>query len=182
MFLLIYGDSNAVCEELKSYYNFRATAYYEWDYLSPLESMVESVGIVLGEKYTSEDLTERIKTALLKETSSILADEALDQVRKVTDRWKELNMHFIGAVKNIPSSVGLDVTPSYRILLCSEESHPPERALYDCAVGNNYDLVVETLDKDPKEVAALIGDSLHRKLITSFTEQKRLNDANGSSA
>lgn len=182
MFLLIYGYSNAVCEELKSYYNFRATAYYECDYLNLLESMVESVGIVLGEKYASEELLGRIKATLFQETSDILAEESLDQVRKVTGRWKDLNMHFIGAVKNIPPSAVMDVSPSYRVLLCNKESHPLGRALYDCAVGNNYDLVVETLDKDPKEVAALIGDSLHRKLITSFTEQKRLNDANGSSA
>jgi hypothetical protein len=164
MFLFIYGKHDDVCEELKSYYNFRATAYYEWDYMNLLDSMVESVGIVL-EDNANDELMGRIKSALLRETYEVLAKSSIRQLRKVTARWDELNMHFIGVVKNIPEFVMLDAEPSYKVLLKNKESYPPGRALNDCAVSNNYDQVIETIDKDPKEVAALIGDSLHRKFI-----------------
>ena len=171
MFLLIYGgDGDRLSEELRNYYTYRATACYEYDFMGRIDDMVETLGIHLGSANMTASLSMRLKRAIYRETKDILIREARADINLVTARWDELNLHHIVIIRNIPQDMNLALFPSYKIFMMKEESHFENSDLHDCAVSNNFDLVVDTLTHDPREVAALIGESLHRKMISAFTK------------
>jgi hypothetical protein len=171
MFLLIYGrGGEKLSEELKAYYSYRGTACYEYDFMSNLDDMVETLGIHLGSESMTPELLSRLRGSIYDATKAIIVKNVTDSVQSVTARWEELNLHFTAVIRNIQPDADLGLFPSYKIFMMEEESHFESSDLHACAVSNNFDLVVDTLTHDPREVAALIGESLHRKMMSAFTK------------
>lgn len=171
MFLLIYGaGGEKLSEELKSYYTYRGTACYEYDFMSTLDDMVETLGIHLGSENMTPELSTRLRKSIYDAAKTPIIKSVVDSVKGVTSRWESLSLHFTAVVRNIPQGVNLGMFPSYKIFMVEEESHFENSDLHACAVSNNFDMAVDNLTHDPREVATLIGESLHRKMMSAFTK------------
>lgn len=195
MFISISGKQgsgkSAVAEELRNFFTYRGNACYVYDYLSPLRDLWESIYIVglqhglerpLG---VQEDVDPSLQGAIYDWSEGLyfLTNAADKHVRDAISRWDELNLIYMaildGPVKPAhlypfsPYGVYLQcdtATRERRVGLMSwrGEGHPLEAGFNDCAVSDIFDLVVDTNEPSPKEIADLIGNKFLDKLKSVF--------------
>lgn len=167
-------------EELIRYYSYRGKACYSYDYLTLLRTMYDNMETLLqNEGFTVyDDDKPRRLCALYDMFSCYLVRTTQAAVKENTGRWQDLKMDFMTLIWGVPTEEDLktlscaDIVPTFRVLLRSDgsrvatEGHPLEVGFNDCAVSDIFDIVVDTDELTPEEMANLIGDKLHDKLMT----------------
>jgi len=199
MYLLLCGKPGAgvqpISTRLIQYFSYRSTACYEYNYLTPLKDIEEAASIVLSRYMGIEEIENLTGGSLSNHLYSwggdLLARVAQKQVAQVTARWDELKLHYIAILHGIPPIDVLDFEPAFKVLLkCADNASPRRESCLgpsfdDYAVGDIFDLVVDTSVVSPDEAATLIGESLHDKMLSPFkgTKDKDILDTtvNGSS-
>lgn len=179
MFLILYGAcEKQIVEKLVNYFSYRGTACYAYNFLYPLLDVAESAALAtathLGKEsgFDQARAEEQIERLLYGWFEPSLIPIAKKRMEEVTGRWDSLNMHYIAIISNaVPTSIPKEeFSPGYRVLIKGEkESHPLSDVIFDYAECGAYDYVIDPIDKSAEEVANLIGESLHHKMMSSFT-------------
>lgn len=192
MFLLVCGKTGSgkriVSSELIKYFGYRGVACYEYDYQSPLDDIEEAAGVILSRYLTPEEIEDNTSEPLSMHlriwASDVLFLLATRQIKQVTARWDDVKLHYIAIVRGMDPRETYDFSPAFKVLLtCTDKvretrlqarGEDPSRGghldlgLDDYAVSDIFDLVVDTSVLGPDEVAALIGESLHDKMMSPF--------------
>lgn len=176
----------AIKDAVQHYFAYRGKACYSYNYLAPIEMYMEVINIISrNEEITgSVEGDQKLRDTLLEVFGPCLEGLCNKAIKENTGRWQELMMDHITLVWNI-----LDDDKSrrpfypFRVLLRSpkkskvEESHLPEIGFNDCAVGFIFDVVVDTDEHSPEEVANLIGAKLHDKMKTAMERIDAVEEA-----
>lgn len=192
MYLVLAGDiiTKEYAEEIRKYYSYRGTACVTIDFEEVLGQLHDSVILTLANYIKNFAPAVRMPLqanvfddpkdlSLLK----VLRDWVESKVEysgfsraradKTSERWRELNMHHILIIYGNMNEADVRKFPdSYRVYLKGKEGHPLLSHFDDCAVGNIFDLVVDTGKIQKEAVADLVGTSLHHKLLSSITRDK----------
>lgn len=188
MNILICGKQasgkSRITEKLRDYFTYRGTACYTYDYMTPITNIIESMQIVGPE---SLQYGATLQGILYKWGVLGWKTACVDTVAEATSRWRELGLHFIAIIDGAPK----EMIRAYKdggafavYLNCPDEvrhnrlegfdgsargeGHPIEVGFNDCAVSDIFDLVVDTSEHSPEEVASLIGTEFQNKINDAF--------------
>lgn len=200
MHILVCGKPGSgkteITNQLRQHFTFRGHACYALDYMAPIYQVYHAVYLV-AKQYDIDQpvLDQDLISHIMRWGDSNLqgwswSQCVKNQMSKITQRWEELKMFYVGIIKGVPYPQDLSLFPgSFKVYLdCSQEvrkerlkainkpfagdGHPTEIGFNDCAVCDIFNLVVDTKNKTPSEVTEIITHSFHDKLHAGFKEDK----------
>lgn len=178
MFLLIYGDPESckeVAAQLQTYFSYRGTVNYLYDYLTPLKEISESAAIAashyLGkiQGFNEDKAAFEIERCLRDWSKEFLTPAAHEHLSDLSQRWRDLKAFYTLIIWNVTEEALKEFSPSYTVRI-KKESHPLVREIIDCAECVIFDKVIDLNDLSPQEAADLIGESLHHKIMSAFSK------------
>jgi hypothetical protein len=162
----LHGKANAnlpVAQALRSYYTYRGTTCYLYDYMQPV---TEAHNAVLAALKHYNAISVTIDTGLAQKIFNWVAPALTRMTRNVIDpiikKWEEHHMFYIVTVYHIPRDGMGDIgKPSLKVHITS----PTE----DKNAISGYDLVVDGADT-PEKIALEIGEYLHKSMFAGMAQ------------